>query len=74
MDFFRNSSVEVLVIPFCDKNEIMTAYDLRCALIALENSGLDKLAACRSVEIQLIILCIVVKHHYNLDMIYKNIF
>jgi len=45
MDFFRNSSVEVLVIPFCDKNEIMTAYDLRCALIALENSGLDKLAA-----------------------------
>ncbi|MBT7706414.1 sugar phosphate isomerase/epimerase [archaeon] len=45
MYFFKNSSIDVLVIPFCDKNEIMTANDLRCALIALENSGLDKLAA-----------------------------
>jgi len=53
MELFKNSNVEVLIIPFCEKNEILTSLDLRRALIALDNSGIDKLATDYELELSL---------------------
>lgn len=53
MASFKNSSVEILVVPFCDTNEILTGQDLRCALIAFESSGIDQLAASMGLQLSL---------------------
>ena len=53
MKLFKNSTVEVLVVPFCDKNEILTSLDLKKALNYLKTSGIDKLASDYELELSL---------------------
>jgi hypothetical protein len=53
MTCFRNSSIETLIIPCCDKNEVESAQDLDCVLSVLERSGIDELAGNLGLRLSL---------------------
>lgn len=53
MELFKKTNIEVLVVPFCDENELGNSTDFREALRAIESSGIDTLAADFEFEISL---------------------
>lgn len=53
MKLFKNSNIEILVIPFCEVNQISQPKTLRKALKMLNSYGIDKLAAEYELKISL---------------------